>query len=165
MAAFLTKETLFWVPYSVDLILCLIQFPMFAIKGPEWVAKTLSEQDGEGGSIGSTKKDDDQVNHPVGVTPAYAQLYDLFLLCYSGYCFMMYYSLYSVVAYPAELMPVLGSVMLVVNVAKVLLMWRWEKRVGGKALQKSKKNSLFSFNLPTYGGYCLVCFLQWYKAN
>lgn len=160
MAELLTKETLFWVPYSVDLILCLIQFPMFAIMGPEWLAKTLSE-DGEGTSI---KKKDDEVKSVV-VTPAYAQLYDLFLLCYSGYCFMMYYSLYSVLAYPAELMPVFGGVMLAVNLAKLLLMWRWEKRGGGKELQKSKKSSLLGFNLPTYGGYCFLYFLQWYKAS
>lgn len=42
--SFLTKETLFWVPFAIDLLLCLIQFPMFAVQGPEWLAKSMSDR-------------------------------------------------------------------------------------------------------------------------
>lgn len=146
MMNFLCKETLFWIPFAMDLLLCLIQFPMFALNGPEWMAQTMRGME--------PKKDDSKS----AVSSDYVQLYDLFLLCYSGYCALMFYGCYTILTYPDDLLPVFGALMLAVILAKVVLILRWEQRDNptNVKLQQSKHASLLYFNLPTYGGYCLL---------
>jgi len=140
---YLSKETLFWIPFAVDRLLCCVQFPMFALKGADWMQGMFG-----GGKEGK-------------VTPAFGQLYDTFVLCYAGYCAMMFYSCYTILAHPG-LLPTFGAVMLGVNVHKMFLVERWKRRTIATDLQKSKDSSLKFFNLPCYGGYCLLCFWHWY---
>mmetsp|Transcript_21146 Transcript_21146/g.23497 ORF Transcript_21146/g.23497 Transcript_21146/m.23497 type:complete len:129 (+) Transcript_21146:70-456(+) len=101
----LRKETLFWLSFGIDVLLCLIQFPMFLWNGPQWMMDIFHVEGGK-----------DEKNKPK-VTPAFCQLYDLFLVCYSGYCAMMFYSCYSIIVHP-DLLPKFGSIMLGVIFAK-----------------------------------------------
>ena len=121
--------------------------------------QTLQGQDGT-----HEKKDDDDpktknIRGELTVTKSYTQLYDIFLLCYSGYCAFMFYACYTILAYPEHLLPIFGSIMFAVILAKVVLTDRWEKRDRGGGnvdLRNSKKASLLFFNVPMYGGYVLV---------
>jgi hypothetical protein len=166
MGVFLSKETLFWVPFSIDLSLCLIQFPMFLIKGPQWFAQVMG---GGEDDDGSSKKKKNIVVPPVD--SAYAMLYDTFLLCYSGYCAMMFYGLYSVLRHPDTLLPPFAGVMFCVILAKEKLMSQWESRGkhggdgGNGKLRKKKQDSLLYIYVPTYGGYCFLYALERYRES
>ena len=143
------KEFLFYLPFSIDVLLCCIQFPLFVSKGSEWFATTL---EGTTSSGKETKK-----KH---VTYVFQRLYDVFLLCYSGYCLLMFYGCYTIIIYKDELLPIFGTIQLCINLMKVWLMSRWQDEQGNQELQSKKDNSLKYFNLPAYGGYCFLYFLE-----
>lgn len=153
------KEFLFYIPFSIDILLCCIQFPLFVTKGSEWFATTLAE--------GTTSKDGDgsKEKPPKKVTTyVFQRLYDVFLLCYSGYCLMMFYGCYTIIVYKKDLLPIFGTIQFCINLMKLWLMSRWnttdENENGNVELQSKKDNSLKYFNVPTYGGYCFLCFLE-----
>ena len=144
------KEYLFYIPFSIDVMLCCIQFPLFVLKGPEWFATTL---EGAG-------DDKDRPPNKVTVTYAFQRLYDVFLLCYSGYCLMMFYGCYTITVHNDDLLPIFGTIQFCINLMKLWLMSRWTDGHGNAELQSKKDSSLKYFNLPTYGGYCVLYFLE-----
>ena len=150
-------------------------FPLFLLKGPVWFANVLEGNDTEDGSTTTDKKndDDDKKNdYHTKVPYVYQRLYDVFLLCYVGYCLLMFYGCYTIMVFNDELLPIFGCVQLSIIVMKIILMSRWKidaetvvdsggaKHKTNEKLQNSKDNTLWYFNLPTYGGYVLLCLLE-----
>jgi len=135
------KDAFFYVPFGVDVLLCLVQWPMFAYCGPDWLLKTLAGEKAHS-------------------SPGYVQLYDLFMLCYTGYCFMFFYGLYTVVNHQ-HLVPVMACVQAGIIFMKMLFMFRMTSR--GKAadpdLVTKKDTSLYIFYLPLYTCYFALQYL------
>ena len=166
----LRKETLFYIPFSIDVLLCCIQFPLFVMKGPIWFANVL---EGNEMNDNQKKKDDDakDTQKLTKVPYLFLRLYDVFILCYVGYCLLMFYGCYTILIYKNELLPIFGCIQLTIIIMKLILMTRWKVDSSNaadaddvvktnKQLQEKKDNSLWYFNLPTYGGYVVLMILE-----
>ena len=135
------KDVFFYVPFGVDILLCLVQWPMFAYNGPAWLLTTLCGEKAH-------------------TSPGYLKLYDLFVLCYAGYCALMFYGLYSLVSFP-DLLPTMAFLQAGVILMKTVLMRRWEGREGTNEELRSKKDaSLYTFYLPMYVCYFTLRYLS-----
>ena len=133
------NDIFFYVPFGVDVLLCLIQWPMFAFKSPAWLLQTLA-------------------GDKAAMSPGYLKLYDLFMLCYTGYCGLMFYGMYSIVSYP-ELLPAMAGLQVGIILMKTVLMKRLENDDTGKQLRRKKDMMLYTFYLPMYSAYFAIrCF-------
>jgi len=109
LADLLTKDLFFYVPFGIDVLLCAIQWPMFMNAGSAGMLDMLFQGDSK-----------DKIHS----SPGYVKLFDLFMLCYTGYCAMFFYGLYSVVQHPG-LIPAMACVQTAVILAKLTMMHRW----------------------------------------
>ena len=159
----LRKETLFYIPFSIDVLLCCIQFPLFVLKGPIWFANVL---EGNDENDNSKKKNDDETKPLTKVPDLFLRLYDVFILCYVGYCLLMFYGCYTIIIFKEELLPIFGCIQLSIIIMKLFLMSRWKQSSDeddvktNKQLQEKKDNTLWYFNLPTYGGYVILMIFE-----
>jgi hypothetical protein len=131
---FAKKDAFFYVPFGVDVLLCLIQWPLFVYKGPAWLLQTLA-------------------GDKAHASPGYLKLYDLFMLCYTAYCALMFYSLYTIASHP-DLLPAMACLQASTILTKMALMKKWEGReANNEELRVKKDKSLYTFYLPLYACY------------
>ena len=134
------KDAFFHLPFGVDVMLCAVQYPLFAWNGSNWLLKTLAGEKAH-------------------TSPGYRNLYDLFMLCYTGYCALMFYGLYSLLCF-SELVPVMAGIQVGVILMKMILVGRLRREEASDSEMKAGKDaSLYAFYLPLYVGYFALSYL------
>jgi len=132
------KNVFFYVPFGVDVLLCLVQWPLFAYNGPAWLLRSLCGD----------------ATHASG---GYLQLYDLFMLCYTGYCGLMFFGLYAVLLHEG-LLPAMAGLQIGIITMKMVLTNKLKGRGTNGELRAKKEWTLYCFYLPMYACYCALSY-------
>eukprot|EP01084_Bolivina_argentea_P262871 444726_1 len=144
------KETLLWTPLLVDVGLAIMIYPTFYSLGPKAMADAMSLNEQETQEM----EQDKRVN----------TIWEITMIAYTGYFGLLLSSTYSCYYYP-KTRPATGAAMLSLMFAKLIGLGKVKKNDHSEKYGESKKNSLYFFYLPFYGGYCLLNLYQWYQSR
>eukprot|EP01083_Nonionella_stella_P096808 272197_1 len=145
------KETLLWTPLLVDVLLAAGTYPFFFSQGLE-VMKTMGATDAE---VKKMKSDDNA-----------RALFELQMVTYTGYCTLLFSSTYCCYYYPL-CRKATGWALFALIIAKKLAFTKFKVLNTNeeiRKMQEEKDASLTYFNIPFYGGYCLINLYHWYQS-
>ena len=152
MGASITKELLITIPFTVDALNTFITFPLFVIKGRQFVLENI------------TSKDDKISLSSEVQRPAFRQLWDLFMITYEGYFGFTASTLICIYKIP-ESIPIFAYSLFGLYAYKMYALLK-SKGLGGDKNDpqyKAKVASIAFFFLPSYGGYCGLHLLEYLR--
>ena len=145
MGSFLSSEMLFWAPIGMDLLLLATTYSCCRFGGLEWYLRTVNQQKKD------KKKDDGDKNIVADKSNPIHSIWDLAMIAYSAYgCLLPWaaYVCYDDPSHRTSLCWAMTTLMLFKLGSTGA--WNWED-----AEAKSKIITIFTFYLPTYGGYAV----------
>ena len=152
MGAFMTKESLIYLAFTVDALNTLVSFPLFVVKGRKWALENIAAKEDK---IPSSEAD----------RPAFKQLWELFMVCYEGYFGFTASTLVCILYKVPETIPIFAYSLFALYVYKLYAL-RAQQLGGVKDAQyQSKLASVAFFFLPCYGGYCAMHLLDWLRIT
>ena len=140
----MSSEMLFWAPIGMDLLLLATTYSCCRFGGLEWYLRTVNQQKKD-------KKKDGDKNIVADKSNPIHSIWDLAMIAYSAYgCLLPWaaYVCYDDPSHRTSLCWAMTTLMLFKLASTGA--WNWED-----AEAKSKIITIFTFYLPTYGGYAV----------
>jgi len=155
-----TVDWLLWLPLGMDVILAVVTYPMFLVKGLSWCLEMHEQEESA-----TKKKDEIPSTEQLANDSRVQAIWEILMVAYSGYVALLFLAVYHSYQNAEAFAMTTSWSMFFLMLAKIACtkqMQSLNTKFTASGQSKQKEYSLYFFYLPTYGGYAiLTTFFGW----